>query len=71
YHYWGEMPWIESFLNAAMILGGMGEIDLLTTSTAKIFAGIYAIFSGLYFAVVIGVLFAPFVHRFYHKFHID
>ena len=71
YHYLGKLSWIESFLNASMILGGMGEIDPLSANSIKIFASFYALFSGLIFAVIIGVLFAPFIHRFYHRFHLD
>ena len=71
YHYIALFPWIESFLNASMILSGMGQIDLLIGSPAKIFAGMYALFSGLFFAMIIGILFAPFIHRLYHRFHLD
>ena len=71
YHYLAHLPWIESFLNASMILAGMGEIDSLPETAAKIFAAIYALFSGLIFAAAIGVLFVPIVHRLYHRFHLD
>lgn len=71
YHYLADLSWIESFLNASMILSGMGEIDSLPTTAAKIFAATYALFSGLIFAAAIGVLFVPIVHRVYHRFHLD
>jgi len=71
YHYLAGLSWIESFLNASMILAGMGEIDSLPTTAAKVFAAAYALFSGLVFAAAIGVLFVPIVHRVYHKFHVD
>lgn len=71
YHYLAGLSWVESFLNASMILSGMGEIDSLPTTAAKVFAATYALFSGLIFAAAIGVLFVPIVHRVYHKFHVD
>lgn len=70
YHYLADLSWVESFLNASMILSGMGEIDSLPNTAAKIFAATYALFSGLVFAAAIGVLFVPVVHRLYHKFHV-
>jgi hypothetical protein len=54
-----------------MILGGMGPVDRLTTTAAKLFASAYAIFSGLVFISVMGVILAPVVHRVIHKFHLD
>lgn len=71
YHYIGKLPWTDSFLNASMILSGMGPVDTLPNNTAKIFAGIYALFSGLVFILVIAVLFAPLLHRFFHHFHVS
>jgi hypothetical protein len=70
YHVLGGLSWIDSFLNASMILGGMGPVDPLKSSAAKIFAGIYALFSGLLVIGVAGVVFAPFIHRLLHHFHI-
>lgn len=71
YHVLGRLPWVDSLLNASMILGGMGPVDPLPTDAAKVFASVYALFSGLVFIGVLGVLLAPFVHRVMHRFHID
>lgn len=65
------MPWIDAVVNAAMILGGMGPVGELHTEAGKLFAAAYALFSGLFFIVVVGVLFAPVFHRFLHRFHLD
>ncbi|MEA2329254.1 MAG: hypothetical protein QOE68_4213, partial [Thermoanaerobaculia bacterium] len=62
---------VDAFLNAAMILGGMGPVDPLTTNAAKVFASFYALFSGLVFIGVLGLLLAPFIHRVMHKLHMD
>ena len=62
---------IDAFLNAAMILGGMGPVDTLPTPAAKLFAGFYALFSGIVFIGVAGVVTAPFVHRLLHHIHMD
>ncbi len=64
------MSWIDSTLNAAMILGGMGPVNQLNTNAGKIFASLYALFSGVVFLVSVGVLLAPIIHRLLHKFHI-
>jgi sterol desaturase/sphingolipid hydroxylase (fatty acid hydroxylase superfamily) len=66
-----SMGWLDAFLNAAMILGGMGPVDALHTSGGKVFAGIYALYSGLVVIFVAGLLFAPFAHRLLHRFHLD
>jgi len=71
YHLTENLPWIDALLNAAMILGGMGPVNVLHTTAGKIFASAYALFSGLLFLVVAGVLFAPIVHRFLHRLHLD
>src|SRR5438093_746786 len=71
YHWLGGFDWIDSLLEAAMILGGMGPVNPLPTDAAKIFASIYALFSGLIFIAVMGVVLSPIAHRFLHKFHID
>ena len=71
YHLLGHLPWIDSLLNASMILGGMGPVDPLQTNRAKVFASFYALFSGLVFIGVLGFLLAPFIHRVMHKLHID
>jgi hypothetical protein len=71
YHFFEKLPWVDAFLNAAMILGGMGPVDQIHTTAGKIFAGIYALYSGIIFLVVAGVLFAPAFHRMLHHFHLD
>jgi hypothetical protein len=65
------MTWTDALLNASMILGGMGPVDPLHTEAGKLFASAYALFSGVVFLVVAGVLFAPLMHRLLHRFHLD
>lgn len=65
------MPWIDATLNASMILGGMGPVDLLHSNGAKLFASFYAIFSGVVFLAVFGILAAPVYHRIMHRFHLE
>jgi hypothetical protein len=71
YHWTEGIPWVDSILNAAMILGGMGPVAELHTTAGKLFAAAYALFSGLMFIVVAGLLFAPVIHRFLHVFHLE
>lgn len=71
YHLLAGFSWIDSFLNAAMIVGGMGPVGLLDSSPAKLFAGIYAILSGVILLGLFGVIAAPAYHRFLHKFHLE
>lgn len=71
YHYLAAFGWVDSLLEASMILGGMGPVNPLSTEGAKIFASMYALFSGLIFIAVMGVILSPVVHRLMHKFHID
>ncbi len=70
YHYLGSLPWVDSLLNASMILGGMGPVDPMKRNAAKIFASMYALYSGLALIAVVGLLLTPIIHRFLHKFHI-
>lgn len=70
YHDFENLPWIDSLLNASMILGGMGPVDPVKTTAGKLFASFYALFSGIVFLVAVGVIFAPLFHRFLHKFHL-
>lgn len=70
YHYYENMSWVDAFVNAAMILSGMGPLTALKTNGGKLFAGFYALFSGLVFIIILGVIFAPVVHRFFHKLHL-
>ena len=71
YHWLAGFSWVDALLNASMILGGMGPVDILVTTGAKVFASLYALFSGLVFIAVMGIVFSPIVHRMLHKFHID
>ena len=71
YHYIAEQSWTDSYLNAAMILSGMGPIGELKSSGAKIFAGTYALYSGLALILIAGIILSPVVHRFLHKFHLE
>ena len=69
YHFLEGLSWIDAFLNASMILSGMGPVAQVQTSGGKIFAGFYALYSGLMVIVTAGVLLAPVVHRMLHRFH--
>ena len=69
YHVLGNLGWIDAFLNASMILGGMGPVDQLTSDAAKVFAALYALFSGLVFIAIMSVVIAPWVHRMIHVMH--
>jgi hypothetical protein len=71
YHYLEGLPWIDSLLNASMILGGMGPVDTLKTNAGKIFASLYALYSGLALISIAGLMLTPVVHRFFHKFHLE
>jgi hypothetical protein len=71
YHFVGQLGWIDSLLNASMILGGMGPVDPLKSNAAKIFASFYALFSGLAFITIMSVLLGPFIHRMLHRFHAE
>ena len=70
YHFFEKMSWIDAFANAAMILSGMGPLAPLDTVSGKLFAGFYALFSGLAFIMIVGLIFAPIIHRFFHKFYL-
>jgi hypothetical protein len=71
YHGLEGMPWLDALLNASMILGGMGPVDRLATDGGKLFASLYALFSGLVFISASGILLAPVAHRMLHKVHAD
>ncbi len=71
YHWLEGLSWLDAYLNAAMILGGMGPVAELHTSAGKLFAGSYALFAGVVFLVGAGVVLAPIVHRALHRFHVD
>ncbi len=69
YEYYEHLPWRDAFLNAAMLMGGMGPVDPPRTDGGKVFAGLYALYAGLVFLVASGLVFAPVVHRVLHRFH--
>lgn len=69
YHGFEGLAWTDAFLNASMILGGMGPVDTLHTTAGKLFAGFYALYSGLIVIAVAGILLTPVIHRILHKFH--
>lgn len=71
YHYIAQMSWVDSLLNASMILAGMGPMGDLPSDAAKIFASAYALFSGLVFISVMGIVLAPAAHRALHLFHLE
>jgi hypothetical protein len=71
YHWIAGFDWVDSLLEASMILGGMGPVNPLATAGAKMFASGYALFSGLIFIAIMGIILAPAAHRMLHKFHID
>lgn len=71
YHYFNELSWLDSLLNASMILTGMGPVDPMKSDTAKLFASFYSIFSGVVFLSTVAVFLSPIVHRFLHRLHVD
>jgi hypothetical protein len=72
YRYLEGMRWIDAYLNAAMLLGGMGPVttDLKHDST-KLFAGLYALYSGIVVIAAASIILAPVFHRFVHRFHLE
>jgi len=71
YWFFASLAWIDAFLNASMILSGMGPVDHLATSGAKLFAALYALFSGLVFVAAMGIVLGPWMHRLVHQFHFE
>ena len=71
YHVLGGLPWMDAFLDAAMILSGMGPLSPLHSDAAKLFAGCYAIYCGIALIATTGVILAPVIHRALHKFHLE
>ena len=71
YHWIDNLTWVDSLLEASMILGGMGPVNPLRNDAAKIFASIYALFSGLALIGVMGIILTPITHRVLHKFHVE
>ncbi len=70
YHFIASLSWIDSFLNASMILTGMGPVNQMYDTASKLFSGLYAIYSGVAFLSTIAVFMAPVIHRFMHRFHL-
>jgi hypothetical protein len=70
YHFIDSLSWIDSFLDASMILTGMGPVDAMVSPAAKLFSGLYALYSGIAFLTAAGLFFAPIVHRALHKFQL-
>jgi hypothetical protein len=68
YSYFEGMDAVEAYENASMILSGMGPVEELKTDGGKLFAGTYALFSGVVFLIVIAIIIAPLAHRFFHRF---
>ena len=71
YHTFEKLPWLDAFLNAAMILSGMGPVATVQTAAGKLFAGCYALFSGLALITIVGVILSPVAHRLLHQFHLE
>lgn len=71
YHFLGRLNWIDAYLNAAMILTGMGPVDPMPTAAGKLFSGLYAIYSGVIFLSVVALMFTPIAHRLLHIFHLE
>ena len=71
YRWFEQMPWMDGFLNAAMLLGGMGPVNPPQTEGGKLFAGLYALYAGLVFVAAVALVAAPMLHRFLHRFNLD
>lgn len=71
YHYTASLSWLDATLNASMILTGMGPVDPLKTTSAKLFAIFYSLFSGVVFLTLLAIVLGPVLHRFLHRFHME
>lgn len=71
YHVFAQLSWLDSLLNAAMILGGMGPVNVVANVAGKLFASFYALFSGIAFLATSAILIAPVAHRLLHRLHLD
>jgi hypothetical protein len=71
YRYLNDLPWLDATLNAAMILTGMGPVNPVVSRTAKVFAIVYALASGVFFLTMVAVLLAPALQHFLHRFHLE
>jgi hypothetical protein len=71
YHYYEGIPWVDSLLNASMILTGMGPVDTMHSVGGKLFATFYALYSGIAFLTMMAIMLAPMIHRWLHRFHLE
>ena len=71
YMFFEQLSWVDAFLNATMLLGGMGPVNAPQSTAGKLFAGFYALYAGLVFVVTTGMIFTPVLHRVLHKLHLD
>ncbi len=71
YMYFGKLSFVDALLNASMILGGMGPVDTLHSDSAKYFASLYALYSGITLITSVGIIFSPMVHRMMHRLHLE
>jgi hypothetical protein len=71
YRYFEGLDWLDAYLNAAMLLGGMGPVNPIRTTGGKVFAGLYALYAGMIVLVAASILIAPAFHRFLHRFHLE
>lgn len=69
YAHYEQMHWRDAFINAAMLLGGMGPVNAPVTDAGKVFAGFYALYAGLVFLIVLAISLTPVIHRLLHTFH--
>ncbi len=70
YHFFVGLDWLDAVLNASMILSGMGPVDAITTEGGKVFASVYALLSGVVFAITTGIIISPLLHRVLHRVHL-
>ncbi len=71
YHSLDQLAWVDAFLNASMILGGMGPVDPLHSTPAKLFAAAYALYAGFVLLICVSIIIAPVFHRLLHRFHLE
>jgi hypothetical protein len=71
YHYFENIEWVDALLNAAMILTGMGPVNAMQSTSGKLFATFYALYSGIAFLTMMAIMLAPMIHRWLHHFHLD
>jgi putative Mn2+ efflux pump MntP len=71
YHLTSKVPWIDAFHNSSMILSGIGPVIEFHTTGGKLFSSFYALFSGIVFIAISGVVLAPVIHRLFHRLHFE